>query len=227
MKSNAALSLLLGGILFGSSQYGLAQASAETDLLPSADYERLEKVDDPEEGVTLYRYLNPAFDADQYAAIMIDSVTIYQTALDEPNGGTVSEESIYQARQFIDSALKAQAEKRLPVVYQAGPGTLRLSIAITGMEIEGEGFKPRNLIPVSAVLFAVKKATDLDEKSMVLAIDAKVRDSVTGTTMGEGVFTLTGEKFRELNDTEAVLEKMAVDWATTAVRLATDYKNNL
>ena len=94
------------------------------------------------------------------------------------------------------------------------------------MAVEAEGFKPRNILPVSAVLFAVKKATDLDNKSMVLVVEAKARDSLTGTIMGEGVFTLTGDKFRRINDTGEVLKKMAVEWAATAVRLATGYAHN-
>ena len=226
MKFRAILYVSFFVMLFGASYRALAQAPAETGFLPSADYQRLKKVDDPDKGVTLYRYLNPDFDASQYSKIMIDSVMIYQTAFDEPSGESLSEERLYQARQFIDSELKARAKKRFPVVYEAGPDTLRFSIAITGMAVEAEGFKPRNILPVSAVLFAVKKATDLDNKSMVLVVEAKARDSLTGTIMGEGVFTLTGDKFRQVNDTGEVLKKMAVEWAATAVRLTTGYADN-
>ena len=113
-----------------------------------------------------------------------------------------------------------RAKAKSPVVHLPGPGVLRFSIAITGMELEGEGFRPRNILPVSAVLFAAKKITHLDAKRLILVVEAKVRDSVSGEIMGEGVYTITGEKFRHASDTGEVLSDLAVEWAATAVRLA-------
>jgi len=49
---------------------------------------------------------------------------------------------------------------------------------------------------------------------------------LTGTIIGEGVFTQTGDKFRQINDTGEVLKKMTGEWAATAVRLATGYADN-
>jgi len=206
-------------LLFLAGQVS-AQEPVGTGFLPSADYKRLEKVAVAEEGVTLYRYLNPNFDIAKYSKIMLDPVMLYQTAFANQDGETLSEETLYQARANIDAALKVQAEKKFPVVHLPDPQVVRVSIAITGMEVEGEGFKPRNILPVSAVLFAAKKVTDLDTKRLVLVVEAKVRDSMSGEIMGEGVYTMTGDKFRHVSDTGEMLRDLAVEWAATAVRLA-------
>lgn len=205
--------LLLAGQLSAEEPVG-------TGFLPSADYKRLEKVDVAEEGITLYRYLNPNFDMAKYSKIMLDSVMLYQTAFANEDGESLTEESLYKARANIDAALKVRANKRFPVVHLPGPDVVRVSVAITGMEVEAEGFKPRNILPVSAVLFAAKKVTDLDTKRLILVVEAKVRDSMSGEIMGEGVYTMTGDKFRQASDTGEVLRDLAVEWAATAVRLA-------
>lgn len=218
-KRRVSRFLVLVPMLLLASQLS-AQEPLGTGFLPSADYTRLEKVEVAEEGVTLYRYLNPNFDMAKYSKIMLDSVMLYQTAFANENGESLTEESLYEARANIDAALKGRAKKRFPVVHLPGPDVVRISVAITGMEVEAEGFKPRNILPVSAVLFAAKKVTGLDSKRLILVVEAKVRDSMSGEIMGEGVYTMTGDKFRQASDTGEVLRDLAVEWAATAVRLA-------
>ena len=218
-KRRASRFLVLVPMLLLAGQLS-AQEPVGTGFLPSADYKRLEKVEVAEEGVTLYRYLNPNFDMAKYSKIMLDSVMLYQTAFANEDGESLTEEGLYKARANIDAALKVRANKRFPVVHLPGPDVVRISVAITGMEVEAEGFKPRNILPVSAVLFAAKKVTGLDSKRLILVVEAKVRDSISGEIMGEGVYTMTGDKFRQASDTGAVLRDLAVEWAATAVRLA-------
>ncbi len=127
---------------------------------------------------------------------MIDPVMLYQTALRNEGNKGISEETIYQTRLIIDENIKSKAAHRFNVVDKPGLGVARISIAITGAEVEGEGFKPRNLVPISAVLTVAQKATGLDSKTAVLVVEAKLRDSVTGKLLGEGVYTMSSDTFR-------------------------------
>lgn len=127
---------------------------------------------------------------------------------------------------IIDSELKARAERRFNVINQPGPGVARVTIAITGAQVEGDGFKPWNVVPISAVLFAAQKATGLDSKTPSLVVEAKMRDSVSGKVLGEGVYVMSGETFRMESSTSEAFQKLAIERVTTAVRVAAGMAGN-
>ena len=212
-------------ILLGCAGGGLTQTQ-KSGFLGSNEYDRLQKVESPAPGVNIYRYISPEFKRSEYKGVMIDPVTLYQTALRNEGSKGISEETIYQTRMIIDENLKSKASHRFNVVDKPGPGIARISIAITGAEIEGEGFKPRNLVPISAVLTVAQKATGLDSKTAVLVVEAKLRDSVTGKLLGEGVYTMSSDTFRTESSTPEQFQKLAIVWVTTAVRVAAGMAGN-
>ncbi len=213
------LATTTGLLLAGCASGGLSQ-SQKSGFLGHGEYDRLQKVESPAPGVNIYRYVSPDFKRNDYKGVMIDPVTLYQTALRNEGNKGISEETIYQTRLIIDQDIKTKAARRFNVVDKPGPGVARVSIAITGAEVEGEGFKPRNLVPISAVLNVAQKATGLDSKTAVLVVEAKLRDSVTGKLLGEGVYTMSSDTFRMESSTPEQFQKLATDWVTTAVRVA-------
>lgn len=206
-------------VLVGCGGGGLTQ-SQKSGFLTSAEYNRLEEVDINTPGVKLYRYINPAFDRSQVKGVMIDPVVLYQTALKGAGQKGLTDETIYQTRMIIDKELKERASRRFNVVNQPAPGIGRLSIALTGAVVEGDSFKPWNVVPISAVLFAAQKAAGVDSKTPSFVIEAKMRDSVTGTVWGQAVYVMSGETFRMESSSTEAFQKMAIDWVTTAVRVS-------
>ena len=198
---------------------GLSQ-SQKSGYLTSSEYNQLQNVGSPAPGVNVYRYVSPDFKRSEWKGVMIDPVLLYQTALKSEGKKGLTEEIIYQTRMTIDNELRSKVSQRFNVVDKSGPGIARLSVAITGAEVEGENLKLRNVVPISAVLFAAQKATGLDSKTPSLVVEAKMRDSVTGKILGEGVYTMSGETFRTESSTTEAFQKLAVDWVTTAVRVA-------
>ncbi len=170
--------------------------------------------------------LSPDFDRSSVKGVMIDPVILYQTALKKEGQKGLTDETIYQTRMIIDKELKDKVARRGNLVDKPGPGIGRLSIAITGAEVEGDSFKPWNVVPVSAVLFAAQKAAGIDSKTPSLVIEAKMRDSVTGKIWGEGVYVMSGETFRMESSTPEAFQKLAIDWVTVAVRVAAGMKDN-
>lgn len=220
-----ALATSAAAILAACAGGGLSQ-SQKSGFLGTGEYDRLQKVESPAPGVNIYRYVSPDFKRSDYKGVMIDPVTLYQTALRNEGNKGISEETIYQTRMIIDENIKSKAAHRFNVVDKPGPGVARISIAITGAEVEGEGFKPRNLVPISAVLTVAQKATGLDSKTAVLVVEAKLRDSVTGKLLGEGVYTMSSDTFRMESSTPEQFQKLASDWVTTAVRVAAGMAGN-
>ena len=192
----------------------------KSGFLTSAEYNRLQEVDSPAPGVKLYRYVSPDFDRSQLKGVMIDPVVLYQTALKKEGQKGLSEETIYQTRMILDQQLKEKAAKRFNVVNTPGPGVGRLSVALTGAVIEGDSLKPRNIMPISAVLFAAQKVTGVDSKTPSFVVEAKLRDSVSGKVWGEGVYVMSGETFRMESSSAEAFQKLAIDWVTTAIRVA-------
>lgn len=204
---------------------GLSDAD-RSGFLTSAEYNRLQNVGSPAPGVNVYRYVSPDFNRSDWKGLMIDPVMLYQTALKGDGKKGLTDETIYQTRLIIDRELREKAAHRFHVVDKTGPNIARLSVAITGAEVEGQGFKPWNAIPISAVLFAAQKASGLDSKTPMLVVEAKLRDSVTGKVLGEGVYTMAGETFRTESSTPEAFQKLAIDWVTTAVRVASGLAAN-
>lgn len=219
LASTAAL------VLAACGTTGLTETQ-KSGFLTSTEYNRLQPVASPAPGVQLYRYISPGFNRSDWKAVMIDPVILFQTALKNQGKKGLSEETIYQTRMLIDSELKEKAARRFNVVDKPGPGVARLSIAITGAEIEGDGFKPWNVVPVSAVLFAAQKAAGVDSKTPSLVVEAKMRDSVSGKILGEGVYVMSGETFRMESSSPEAFQKLAIDWVTTAVRVAAGMSGN-
>lgn len=204
---------------------GLSQ-SQKSGYLTSSEYNQLQNVGSPAPGVNVYRYVSPDFKRSEWKGVMIDPVLLYQTALKSEGKKGLTEEIIYQTRMTIDNELRSKVSQRFNVVDKSGPGIARLSVAITGAEVEGENLKLRNVVPISAVLFAAQKATGLDSKTPSLVVEAKMRDSVTGKILGEGVYTMSGDTFRTESSTTEAFQKLAIDWVTTAVRVASGLTAN-
>ena len=216
---------LTAAVVLGCAGGGLSP-SEQSGFLGSNAYDRLQKVESPAPGVNIYRYISPDFRRSDYKGVMIDPVTLYQTVVKSEGNKGISEETIYQTRTIIDDSIRSTAAHRFHVVDKPGPGVARISIAITGAEVAGEGFKPRNLVPVSAVLTVAQKATGLDSKTAVLVVEAKLRDSVTGKLLGEGVYTMSSDTFRMESSTPEQFQMLAAAWVNTAVRVAAGMAGN-
>lgn len=212
-------SLVLAGCGAGA---GLS-ADKQSGFLDGS-YSRLQQVESPEDGVNIYRYKNPTFKMSDYKGVIINPVVIYQTATADTADKGITEETIYKVRQEIDSTLKRGASERFNVVTNPGPGIARVSIAITGAEAMGEGFKPRNLIPISAVMKVASEAAGVDSKNAMIVVEAKVQDSVSGKLLGEAVYTVAGESFRLQSSSVEAFQALASKWVTTALREAVEEK---
>jgi hypothetical protein len=186
-----------------------------------SDYSILQKMPSNEDGITRYGYINPNFKRKDYHAVMLDPVILYQTVKKESG---ITPETLYQTKEVLDTTLREAVMRKFNVTSQPDVGVARLSVAITGAEVEGDGFKLRNLIPVSAVIRLATIATGYDNKKAVLVVEAKLVDSKTGALLGEGVNIISGDKFRSEVDTPSQFKTVAQSWIKNAVRIAADYQ---
>ena len=156
------------------------------------DYSLLQKVDGPK-GSQIYRYRKTGVAPENFNAVLIDPVVLNQASPE----GQLTADVLTQTRTALDQHIRESVAARgMKIVTEPGPGVLRVSVAISGAELETEGFKPRNILPISAVMKLASKATGMESKTPTLLVESKLVDTQTQDLVGAGMITIAGESFR-------------------------------
>ena len=223
MKLTVKNTLVISGIVI-SSLIG-ASVQAASDLLKAdkpdsgffADTSLLQPVNSPE-GTKAFRYTSTKFDPSNYQAVMIDSVLINQSGVNDK----ITADTMEKTRATLEDGIKQKIAKVIALTDKAGPGTLKVNVSISGADVAGEGFKPRNILPVSAVLKLASKAAGKDKKTAMLLIESKVSDSVSGELLKATMLTISSDSFRDQADADqelTALAKKVVDMAMKNISL--------
>ena len=204
MAGSAAL-LLAGGIAL----------AADSGFLP--DYSKLQQVKDLN-GHSLRQWNSPNLNRANYQKILIEKVTYYP----EPKGSDqVSDQTLSDIQQYMDTQLRTVGLKRIPQVTEAGPGVLRVKVAITAVDTSATGLKPWQIIPVALVIQGAKAATGNRPENSNLAVEALVTDSVTNEPLGMSVRAAQGAKLPN-GHTQLTLDTVKSridDWAANVASL--------
>jgi hypothetical protein len=223
MKLRLKTTLVISGLLIGSL-IGVS-AHAASDLFKAdkpdsgffADTSLLHPVNGPE-GTKAFRYTSAKFDPSNYQAVMIDSVLINQSGVNDK----ITADTMEKTRATLEDGIKQKIAKVIALTDKAGPGTLKVNVSISGADVAGEGFKPRNILPVSAVLKLASKAAGKDKKTAMLLIESKVSDSVSGELLKATMLTISSDSFRDQADADqelTALAKKVVDMAMKNISL--------
>lgn len=188
---------------------------AHSGFIP--DYSLLQPVKSTD-GIKISRYQKPGASNENYAAIIIEPVFINQAQVDEK----LTPEVIEQTKQALDKAVREHiAQTRFRIVSEAGPGVARVAIAISGAELDNEGLKPRNLMPISAAIKAVSFLAGKQSRIPVLLVESKITDSQSDELLRAGMIAINGETFRNESDTTAAFQHLAQQAVTAAVTAST------
>ncbi len=207
-----ALGLTAALVLIGCSSSPPSLTAKPSGFLP--DYSLLTPIANPPPGTQIYNYNNPGVRKGEYQAVIVAPVQLYQTATE--NGVTNTE--IQSARSHLQAGIQQIVSKKIAIATLPGPGVATLTVAITGAELQGEGLKPWNLIPISAAIKLASAATGTDSKTPVLVVELKFLDSVSGKLLRETLTTVSGESFRNQANTAAEFTKLAQAWVQDALQ---------
>lgn len=201
----------LGAVIMGNN----AIAESASGFIP--DYNLLQAVKSPD-GIKIARYQKPGVSEDTYTAIIIEPIFINQAKVDDK----LTPEIVEKTRQTLNESVRDHIGKtRFKIVSEPGPGVARVAIAISGAELENEGLKPRNLMPISAAIKAVSFLAGKNSKIPVLLVESKITDSQSDELLRAGMITINGETFRSESDTTAAFQRLAQQAVTAAVSAAT------
>lgn len=181
-----------------------------------SDYSLLQPVSSDDSNISSYRYVNPNFKRSDYHSVIVNPIKIYQPTTDQ------NESSLAQIQNTLNQNLSDAIKNKFNLTDKSGDGVAVVSIAITGAKISKDGFRIRNLIPVSAVVKLVTKATDTDKKQAVLLIEAKIVDSKNQELIGQSVTSIRSDKFRDGSITLSKFESDTEVWIRQAVLNASE-----
>lgn len=214
MKSTKLLSTaLLSLSLISCAGFSRPVPPSSSGFL-DGDYSQLQPVQTNNDNVSLYRYIDPSFVRSNYHGVIINPVTIYNPTTNQ------NDSTLIRIKNSLNSYILNIASKQLNVTNKPGSGIAVVDIAITGADVVGDGFKPRNLIPVSAVIKAATMVTGTDNKQAVILIEAKLTDSQTKQILGQSVTKISSDKFRDVDATSEQFQNNVNTWVMQAVSSA-------
>lgn len=176
-----------------------------------SDYSKLKKVDVGDDS-DLMRYISSDIKARGYNKVMLDPVSYYPApqATDTMSKAVLSEISNYFNQTFSRAAYS-----KVDLVNKPGINTLRIKMAITGVNIVDAELAAYQYIPIAFLVSAASGG--LSEMTVKFQVEAEVVDSLTGEVLAAAVKSGVGEKLA--NDKTALtlenLKPLIDSWAQT------------
>jgi hypothetical protein len=136
------------------------------------------------EGQAALRYVNPNANWTQYTKIIIDPVTFLGS-----DATTVSATDQQALTDYFYQALREELGKKFQVVNQAGPGVMKLQVALTDAEGATPGLRTvASVVPLPRLLSTLKYAA-MGTYAFVggAQAEAKLTDAVSGELLTEAV----------------------------------------
>ena len=164
---------------------GCASKVAETQQYSGflSDYSKLQATDSPGGHPTL-RWISPDYHSADYKGIYYTPVVYYPAA--KPNA-RVSQKTLDNLKDYVDSRLKNAVAGHKPLVSTAGPGTLVMKTAITTVSTENQDMKFYEVLPVAAVIASTMAASGHRTQNSVLYLETQLTDAKTGKVVFEAV----------------------------------------
>jgi hypothetical protein len=165
------------------------------------DYTRLQASKDAK-GVPIRNWVSSRFTPANYKALLVDPITFYP----EPQPSEkVSAAELQRMLAYTNEVHKQAVSKRFKLVDRAGPGVVRLRIAITSVAAREEGLKPQQLVPLAfAATMASRAAKGGAPQRAFLIVEAEATDSTTGELLGSRVRVATGERLGKVANVDVV-----------------------
>ncbi len=161
-----------------------------------SDYSQLSSVDVGDDS-QLTRFISKELKARKYTKVMLDPISYYPApqATD-----TVSQKVLGEISQYFNETVSTAVAQEVAVVTEAGEGTLRFKMAITGVKILDKELALYQYVPIAFVINAAKGG--LSDVEVHFQIEAEVVDSLTGEVLASAVKSGVGETLA--NETTAL-----------------------
>jgi hypothetical protein len=170
---------------------------------------------------TYKRWMSPDLTHENYHAVLVEPVTYYPNP--KPTD-QVSQETLDQVQDFLTQQLRDVVLAGVEQTQTAGPGVIRMQVAITAVSTGNEPLKVYQLIPIALVFSAAQRATGHATQDVTLSVESMLRDSETGKLLMEAVRQGQGEQLKNASTpvTLDTLKGRIEDWAQSAGQLTSE-----
>lgn len=155
------------------------------------DYSQLKK---GKEGEALLVYINPDADFSKYDKVLIDDVTVWRDADSDP--ADVPAEQIRALAAQLNAAVVDNLKEDYQIVHVAGPGTMRIRLAITEAAESWVVMDTISTVVIhSRIISEIKKlATGTHTYVGKAGIEGEILDAQTGERLAAAVDRRVGGK---------------------------------
>jgi hypothetical protein len=148
-------------------------------------------------GDVVYRWHSPNLKTRKYDKLLIERVTFWP----EPQvSEQVDQQVLDEIADFFTEILRKRSADVVPVVDEAGPHTLRIRVAITGIKISTEGMRAWEIMPVAAAIGAASAVAGTRGQVIEVFFETHVQDSQTDEILAGSVRKIYGEKLENAKE---------------------------
>jgi len=182
------------------------------------DYSQLEEVEVETGGIGLI-WVDPDIADRGYTKAILEPVVIYPAPKRDSDEAKAF---IKDVTTYMDAAIQAAVGNTIILTGNAGPNTVRVRFALTGVEISNEDLSTYEYVPVAMIFAGAKTAAGARAQAVEVFFEAEMVDSISGEVMGRSVRKGLGESLE--NKSEVLTkEKMYPQldlWAEDAGNIA-------
>jgi uncharacterized protein DUF3313 len=137
-----------------------------------------------EQGQAALRYVNPNANWTQYKKVLVEPVTFWGS--DTTKISAADQQTL---TNFFYQAMREELGKKFEVVDQAGPGVMRVQVALTDTEAATPGMRTVSMVIPQARLLNTLKYAATGTYAFVGGAQAegKVTDAVSGQVLAEAI----------------------------------------
>jgi len=174
-----------------------------------SDYKQLKPVDVGDNS-KLTRFISKQLKMRNYTKVMLDPVSYYPAPKASNN---MPQQVLAEISQYFNKRISKAVAKEIIVVNNAGEGTLRIKMAITGVKIIDKELALYQYVPIAFVINAASGG--LSDVEVHFQVEAEVVDSLTGEVMASAVKSGVGETLANENTTLTLdnLKPLIDKWA--------------
>lgn len=147
------------------------------------DYSLLKDEKDAE-GNPVKRYFSPEVNPKNYQKVMVDRVVYYPEVNPSAAVDGVTLEAI---RRHLEQTLRAKLAAKEILATEAGPGVIRMRIAIASVTTEAAALKAYQYIPIAYLVHKAGEAVNGESMATMVFLEVEATDSVTGELLGEAI----------------------------------------
>ncbi|AUM12119.1 DUF3313 domain-containing protein [Ketobacter alkanivorans] len=170
------------------------------------------------------RWINPDIKKGQYTKVIVPQITFFPAPR---TSDQVQLETLNKIADYLTKQIRAEVSKNFELTDKAGPDTVQIQVAITGVATPMEGLSAYEVTPMTLAFAGASAAAGARDRLAVVYVEAIATDSLTGAELAKGLRQGVGESLRDDKEQLDVSKVQAIldGWASVLGEMANETLN--